>query len=811
MLEEKQIIDEVAKILQHDENTIKRYAEDLEWLRERERQSEYDMLRLGTIGVTSSGKSTLLNVILGENLLPVKVKPSSSQLVYCHWSEERKAVITFNDHSTKIYEGKELNQQLISSFADEEDSMHNQQGVKQVEIMTPNFALPHNILLIDSPGLDAYGLEGHEDLTMKTLLPTIDFCVFVTTCKPSSDGKTRSVLNQIAQASKPVIIVQNMLDSVTNDPDRGMSAAQVAEEHLRRVERIIRESVIKDKSRVSILQTSAIKALKAIINGSKSKRDQEDYIFSNFERLKKEITNKCNSLKPEISGLRQIALKQRIDSIIRDAEKDAGGVMLVESYKYAKLQESINSKIKKIYNVISDILKEENDLLSDRELDYSSREVTDDIKELIGKVYDNVGNMEGELNKFLVQNYKLLGGTERELFSNLSTVRKPGGSFSVITKMEDNWENVGDSIVSKTKRFFGSIGRALGVNVHPGQVNRPKQIINVESTRNEGHKYIINAFEALKAQISVWQGQITVALSKIFKEEASARKAYELRLNEGLEKESYRVIADKLKVISMKIKPTQWKPTETVSQRIDMREKMTISYRCERTVYQLYGIAQRKRHIMQNIAMNSSYLSSNMNFIIGDDPKTISDFIYEMFDQRIASTKISEGMNAITDSKKGYHLSIGYHIGRLNKPSSKNPVNYFFMVNAIQYGQACHRIINNIGIKEVIRPQDRLYFIVEDFREIISAEEATSHDFVNDTLKNMVDLRRLTAPHCQAFIMLLHDNPLYNMIAMEVQLNRHEIKDGVMLHNIMQKKYRYLLTPAVEANCEKIIRTWTRI
>ncbi len=40
-----------------------------------------------------------------------------------------------------------------------------------------------NILLIDSPGLDAYGLENHEKLTLENLLPTIDVCIFVTTLK----------------------------------------------------------------------------------------------------------------------------------------------------------------------------------------------------------------------------------------------------------------------------------------------------------------------------------------------------------------------------------------------------------------------------------------------------------------------------------------------------------------------------------------------------------------------------------------------------------------------------------------------------
>ena len=39
--------------------------------------------RVGVVGITSAGKSTLLNALLTEPLLPTGVKPSSNALVLC--------------------------------------------------------------------------------------------------------------------------------------------------------------------------------------------------------------------------------------------------------------------------------------------------------------------------------------------------------------------------------------------------------------------------------------------------------------------------------------------------------------------------------------------------------------------------------------------------------------------------------------------------------------------------------------------------------------------------------------------------------
>ena len=245
-MSEIDIIDKVLEVLTKNENVYRRYSAEIDSLEERKRRSKENKFRLGVIGVTSSGKSTMINALLGEELLPVAAKPSSSQLVSCCKDKQRLAIVYFEDGKKIVFDKAHLHPNTIKEFADEQFNPNNKKGVKQIEICSPKFEFPEDIVLVDSPGLDAYGYDNHEHLTMDSLLPTVDFCMFVTTCKTNSDEKMRQVLNQVAEYKKPIVIVQNMIDAIVPKEDGSKTKSQIAVEHKKRIERIITESFIKD-------------------------------------------------------------------------------------------------------------------------------------------------------------------------------------------------------------------------------------------------------------------------------------------------------------------------------------------------------------------------------------------------------------------------------------------------------------------------------------------------------------------------------------------------------------------------------------
>lgn len=229
----------------------------LDWIDARREDWNNDKIRVGVIGVTSSGKSTVINAILGADILSSAVTPSTGQLVSCTFGESLQAIVYFENGKQKVFTGTSLCPDNLKRYTDETYNLRNKEKVVKIELTSPHFALDKDVMLVDSPGLDAYGLESHEKLTLESLVPTIDACVYVVTMKASSDQKTKEVLDVINRYSCPIIIVQNKLDSVLPSVDGKKSKAQVAEEHRNRVKRIVDRSEIKNKGSVSIIQMSA--------------------------------------------------------------------------------------------------------------------------------------------------------------------------------------------------------------------------------------------------------------------------------------------------------------------------------------------------------------------------------------------------------------------------------------------------------------------------------------------------------------------------------------------------------------------------
>lgn len=337
-MNELEIIIKVIRALSANEKCKVRYASELDNFRNRKIQAESNKYRLGVIGVTSSGKSTMINSLLGETLLPAVARPSSSQLVSCYHSKNRCVTVFFQNDKPRVYSGSSLNQKLLEKYGDEGVNSKNKEKVKQIELTTPAFPFDDSIILIDSPGLDAYGYAGHEQLTMNSLLPTIDFCIFVTTCKTNSDDKMLSVLNTIAEYEKPVIIVQNMIDSIKPSLDGKKSVADVAQDHRIRVERIINRSNIKDKYKVHIVQISAINALNARERGLKTSEDNKIFEASNYDKLVSVVKKAFNQVRPVVEGHRLSFLKKEILRIAKAAKEDGAGAQeLVPKFQYNNL------------------------------------------------------------------------------------------------------------------------------------------------------------------------------------------------------------------------------------------------------------------------------------------------------------------------------------------------------------------------------------------------------------------------------------------------------------------------------------------
>lgn len=252
--------------------------------------------RIAVIGITSSGKSTLLNAILGQNLLPTAVAPSSGRQVLCGYDTTLHADIIFSPESGKQRLVVTENiKEALKQYGDENSNKGNFQQVDEIHVYSPSFKFDHSLIFVDTPGLDAYNLGVHEEITLKLVLPTVDMILFLTNVKCDSDGQNLEFIDRSTSEVKPLIVVQNKINSISAKMSkRGIekTVADIKQEHLNRLQRLLAKAQKESVRKAPIVQVSA---------------NAPTWELSNLEMLKQVLAEqiKVNSAFRENLFLRQ--------------------------------------------------------------------------------------------------------------------------------------------------------------------------------------------------------------------------------------------------------------------------------------------------------------------------------------------------------------------------------------------------------------------------------------------------------------------------------------------------------------------------
>ena len=778
---EIEIIHEIRQILQEDNQVRERYEVFLENLQQRELQSKNNKYRLGVIGVTSSGKSTLINAFLGEDLLPRGARPSSSQIVSCYKANERQARVIFENKHDKYYRGKELNQSVIKKFGDEQINTNNKEQVKQIEIGTPNFCFSDDIILVDSPGLDAFGYENHEKLTLNTLLPTVDFCIFLTTCKTNSDSKMLTVLNTVAEYEKPVIIVQNMIDSLKPSVDGRKTKEDVALEHITRIERIINNSDIKDKSTVRIIQISSIWALEAL--SAKEKEKEQLLAHSNFLELVKEVNYILEAIKPIIEGHRFTSLRREVEQIIEDAEKDSEGAKVSTFFEYERYEETINQKRTRIEEKVNEIYSNLNDF--EKNIYYTHTFDSEDLERIERQVDDTEGEISDaikDLNQYIANKCKELGVESRDVFVPYQFDNLP--NLELRTKTE-TYLREKDGFLASLGRGVGFLGNLFGIDNTLGYEEVPQTVTDNEKTKQEILRYFEMANQTIEGIIRKWSNSVDSVCEKLYRQIENKRKEYNDRRTKALEASKYKEIAGRLNKIAKTIPLFKTTKKAIVHSETDIFKGAYQKASVSQISYNIYKISEAiKTYIQKVIFQRAVPVTSKQNIIIGWDRTCESSFVKNCFGITIDETDI------INSEKIDGSLTIMHNPKRycLDKyADSPNSNNFLFLVNAIQYGAALKQISESINFSTLKRT-DKLFFIIQDFEEIINGHS------ISESFENMKKLGEIMKFSKKYIIMVQHSNPIYNMVCLEVQIKgcQPHVDEIALLHDI-ETKFPYLL------------------
>lgn len=275
---------------------------------------------IGIIGITSSGKSTVINAMLGKKILVSRVKPSSSVIIECSWGERYAFDVCFAHPSNKKrYEVSEnldverLGAQLRMLTDESENPENEKQVISPLSLYSPGFKLGRNVILADTPGLNAHGYSGHEDLTWAFLIPKVDLVIFLTTAKADTDSKNQEYLARLKDYDKPIVVAQNMKESVVEKIGEGGTVLKDKEEQLRqhkkRLQNLV-QSVYGSEAPPEVFQISAMDEL----NGKTSD--------SGFAEFVAHIEQSLENQKPYLEAQRRRRLVSKLSGLLKQAPRN---------------------------------------------------------------------------------------------------------------------------------------------------------------------------------------------------------------------------------------------------------------------------------------------------------------------------------------------------------------------------------------------------------------------------------------------------------------------------------------------------------
>ena len=108
---------------------------------------ESNSFYLAVLGQFKRGKTTFINALLGEEILPTGILPLTSVITLIRFGETKRTEVVFLDNRRCTVDPGELSQ-----YVSESDNPKNQKKVHHVELAHPSSFLKNGVVLIDTPG-----------------------------------------------------------------------------------------------------------------------------------------------------------------------------------------------------------------------------------------------------------------------------------------------------------------------------------------------------------------------------------------------------------------------------------------------------------------------------------------------------------------------------------------------------------------------------------------------------------------------------------------------------------------------------------
>ncbi|MGC1869610.1 MAG: dynamin family protein [Acidobacteriaceae bacterium] len=171
---------------------------------------EDDNLEVALFGRVSSGKSSLLNSLLGTDVLPVGVNPITAVPTKLRHGASLRAAVAYGDGRSEIVPIEEL-----SRLVTEQGNPGNLRNVVRAIVEVPSPRLRHGIVLVDTPGLGSLAKRGGVETL--AYLPTCDLALLLIDAGATLNEEDIGTLRLLYGAGIPAVVLLSKADLMEED------------------------------------------------------------------------------------------------------------------------------------------------------------------------------------------------------------------------------------------------------------------------------------------------------------------------------------------------------------------------------------------------------------------------------------------------------------------------------------------------------------------------------------------------------------------------------------------------------------------
>lgn len=173
-----------------------------EELREKIRTNRFNLV---VVGQFKRGKTSLINALLGAEILPVSVVPLTSIVTVMTYGEALRIKVYFNNNKVS-----EIKTESLSEYVTEKGNPKNRKNIREVVVTYPSPYLKDGVRLIDTPGVGS--IYQHNTDVAYQYLPRSDAALFLLSVDQPMNQAEIDFLMDVKEYANKIFFILNKAD-----------------------------------------------------------------------------------------------------------------------------------------------------------------------------------------------------------------------------------------------------------------------------------------------------------------------------------------------------------------------------------------------------------------------------------------------------------------------------------------------------------------------------------------------------------------------------------------------------------------------